>query len=285
MDAWQIVRTLPSPIEAHAGVFFDNRACLMCGYDTDLSIDLSVFASIQNGINNEYLLINVDGLSAREYHAACVFDNKMFVCGGVSDGSLILLGDVLQSTTGKSWETIYDGIPGGIVAHSMIAFDNKLVVFGGYSGSDYSNQIRTSPDGKNWTLVTTIGTMWSARESMAAVVYKGKLWIYGGYDGNTELNDVWWTDDLVHWHRAIEHAPWQARSEHGFCVWDERMWLFGGDGDDLFTDVWFSRDGSTWERGFDLPHHVCETFAVVLENKVHIIGGYNNQYILRMNLG
>lgn len=283
MDAWEIVRTLPNPIESHAGVVFDNRACIICGYDNTLGDDLSLFASIQNGINNETLLLNVEGLSARQYPAACVFDNKMFVSGGAH--GMNIFGDVLMSSTGKSWETVYNNIPGGLTGHSMIAFNNKLVVMGGFSGFSYNNQIRTSPDGRNWTLVTTIGNMWEARDGMAAVVYKGKLWIYGGYDGVAEFNDVWWTDNLVHWHRAIEHAPWEARSEHGYCVWDERMWLFGGDGNDLFTDVWFSRDGSTWERGFDLPHHVCETFAAVVENKIHLFGGYNNPYLLKMNLG
>jgi N-acetylneuraminic acid mutarotase len=228
-------------------------------------------------------MTDVEGLSAREYPAACVFDGKMFVSGGNQGATY--LGDVLMSTTGKSWETVYDNIPGGLSGHSMLEFDKKLVVMGGYSGSSYNNQIRTSPDGRNWTLVTTIGPMWAERDGMAAMAYKGKLWIFGGYDGSNEFNDVWWTDDLVHWHQAIEHAPWEARSEHGYCIFDERMWLFGGDGDDLYTDVWFTRDGSTWERGFDLPYHVCETFATVIENKVHLIGGYNNQAILKMNLG
>jgi N-acetylneuraminic acid mutarotase len=283
MNAWQQVRTLPNKIEAFAGVFFDNRACLLCGYDDDLSDELSVFASIQNGINNEKILNQIATLPKRQYLAACVFDNKMFVSGGRTGGTAYA--DVLCSTTGASWETLYNSIPSGLFTHSMLEFDNKLVILGGFSGVDYNNQIRISTNGRNWEQVTTIGSMWSARGSMAALVYKGKLWIYGGYDGTNEFNDVWWTDDLIHWHLAIEHAPWEARYEAGFCVFDERMWIFGGDGDDLFTDVWFSRDGSTWERGFDLPYHLCETFAVVLENKVHLIGGFNNQAILKMNLG
>ena len=284
MDAWQVVRALPNPVESHAGVFFDNRACLICGYDSNISQNLSLFASIQNGINNETIMMNVEGLSAREYPAACVFDGKMFVSGGLN--GQIVLGDVLQSTTGKSWETIFNNMPGGVFGHAMLEFDKKLVVMGGHAGvGGYLNNIHTSPDGRNWSEVLPIGPMWAAREGMAALVYKGKLWIYGGYDGSNEFNDVWWTEDLIHWHRAIEHAPWGARSEAGYCVFDERMWIFGGDGDNLFTDVWFSRDGSTWERGFDLPYHVCETFATVIENKVHLIAGYNNQAILKMNLG
>lgn len=302
MNAWERVGTLSPSRGYQSGLFFNNRAFLIAGAENDGAVGLlnRVDASL-DGKTMVTIDANPTGLTTRAYASEVVFDEKMWiVCGSDTAGNPLT--DVLCSADGIKWTKVFDA-PQGLIGHRIVAFGTpriEIVVCGGMeAGGNYADIVVRGVNGVNYTSVTPAGEMWAGRALHGLLVYKGKLWLFGGVsrDGqgnNIFYNDVWWTDDLQHWHRAIEHAPWSARAAFGYCEWDERMWVIGGNtGVDPRTqqealdhEVWFSRDGSTWKQAFDFPTGVAYTSAIVVENKIHVYGGYGNKdYIYKMNLG
>jgi hypothetical protein len=71
------------------------------------------------------------------------------------------------------------------------------------------------------------------------------------------------------WTCATDSAEWSARSGHTSVVFDNKMWVIGG------NDVWYSSDGSHWTQatvnaGWSARgYHTSVTF----DNKIWVIGG------------
>lgn len=95
----------------------------------------------------------------------------------------------------------------------------------------------------------------------AAASFQGAMWILGGFDGADASAQIWRSTDGVHWVRAVERAPWSARSGAKAIVFRNRLFLIGGgiiDGPQS-NDVWSSGDGVSWRR---------ETASIAQENPV-----------------
>jgi hypothetical protein len=294
MNAWELTYTnTVDGFMFHSGVKFNNRIVLIGGYDDGHALKWIV--SSPDGRKITSFDKTPVGFPRRYAHASCVFDEKIFVSGGVDD-SMVEHNDIFVTQDAEHFENV-GNLNNSIYDHKMVAFGNprvQLVVLGGLRGMNFRNEIFQSSGGRNWEQVNVQGTHWNPRGGFGALVYKNKLWIFGGVgDGDTDYNDVWWTDDLIHWHRALEHAPWHARSNFGFCEWDERMWVIGGkifnyrQQDYIyFRDTWFSRDGTTWERAFDFPSDLGYTYAHEIDGYLHVFAGNgNNHHIYKMRLG
>lgn len=295
MDAWKLVRQFEHGLSYHAGVLYDNRAITIGGVSDGVTIPWVLQSP--DGIHGDYIANAPVGLSARQRHAACVFDGKMWVSGGYEGGAAH--NDLLCSGDGKKWETMYEHTE-GVLNHRMVAFGNpkiELVVLGGYDLTNFNNGIERSSNGKDWTIVDVQGEHWTERSGFGAMVYKNKLWVFGGINGTGALDDIWYTDNLKDWHLVDSHAPWGTICDFGFCEWDERMWIIGGYGYDYDgrtqgwvvtpkREVWFSRDGCHWDQAFDFPTTVYHTWAESINNRLHVFGGVGNETnVYQMILG
>jgi N-acetylneuraminic acid mutarotase len=293
MDAWELVGIYQNQLAYHAGVVYNNRAMSIAGVSG--ANEVPWILETMDGRNIKALDLTPSGLTARGLHAACVFDERIWVSGGYADQAGLT--DILVSQDGKNYEKMMD-MPNGLFTHRLVAFGNprvNIVSLGGYSNGEYINNIFKSTNGKTYEEVNPIGDMWTGRGGFGCLEYKNKLWVFGGIGEVLGMdmcfNDVWWTDDLIHWHRALEHAPWAVRSDFGYCVWDERMWVIAG-ADYVGRlkvpkdDVWFSRDGSTWEKAFDFPTHLRNTYVGVIDNMMHVFGGVGNENsVYKLRLG
>lgn len=77
--------------------------------------------------------------------------------------------------------------------HSCVRYQNKLIMFGGYSGSQRLSDMYTYDFQSNyWTkLDLPKDDAPSGRSSLVAQVYKNNLYIFGGYNGSTVMNDMY----------------------------------------------------------------------------------------------
>lgn len=167
--------------------------------------------------------------AARGFHTSVVFDDMMYVLGGVSkdtEDNLVLYDDVWYSEDGANWEqeeTETHWSPR--FGHTSVVFEvragePRIFVMGGQTGSDftakssYSNDVWSSADGITWT-EETASAGWVGRRDHASVVYDGKIWVIGGWyrDGgiSKDLNDVWYSEDGETWVEAKPDAAWSAR--------------------------------------------------------------------------
>lgn len=151
----------------------------------------------------------------------------------------------------------------------------------------YSRSARGSePAEPDWVKATD-KVAFQARDSAGEVVFQDRLWILGGwFTSHAEPpRDVWSSADGVHWERVVEKAPWRHADLPTALVFDGRLWMMGGwhlgrlVGASASHEVWFSRDGATWEQATSDAGWAPRLGAagVVFDGKMWILGG-SEQY-------
>jgi hypothetical protein len=81
------------------------------------------------------------------------------------------------------------------------------------------------------------------------------------------------------WTQATDSAAWTERREHSSVVFDDRIWVLGGNASDdsRKNDVWYSSDGANWtcateSAGWSRRRNHA---VVAFDNKIWVLGGYN----------
>lgn len=116
------------------------------------------------------------------------------------------------------------------------------------------------------------------------IVFKDKLWLLGGwlgkYDhdkasfklGNSHwTSQVWCTSDGENWESKGD-APWAGRHGFGCVVFDDKIWVIGGD---QHTDIWNSEDGVHWNKVLDEVPWGERYFPYIVsfKGKIWVMGG------------
>jgi len=147
------------------------------------------------------------GWSARWDHTSLVFDNKMWVIGGLGAGQGFH-NDVWSSTDGVTWTEV---LPNNLVPDTTqwrgrgrltsVVYGGKMWVMGGQDSSGlFRNDVWYSTDGVNWTEVLPNTdddpTRWIKRREHTSLVFDNEMWVMGGsFTGSRifSLQDVWHT--------------------------------------------------------------------------------------------
>ncbi len=232
----------------------------------------NVFSFTTRSLSEAKLVTRSAQFSVRVWTSLVVFDNKLWIIGGKSPGSLFGKNDVWHSDNGKDW-TLVTGNAGfsGRDSHATVVFDNKIWVIGGL-GSIKKNDVWYSSDGKIWTEATN-NAGFSGRYNHAAVVFDNRIWVIGQSDGFNNV-DVWYSRDGENWTEATNDTGFSSRSTDAVVVFDNKIWVIGGS---YNNDVWYSSDGETWtmatgNAGFSGRRSHA---TVVFDNKIWVIGGFD----------
>jgi hypothetical protein len=217
------------------------------------------------------------GFDGRLEHDAIVFNDKMWVIGGI-DNNYTPRNDVWNSSDGKTWTEITPmaGFTGR-GSHTTVVYNDKIWVIGGYSLGN-RNDVWSSSDGIKWTEMTPDANF-SPRFSHTSVVFQNKIWVIGGEANPLNiLDDVWNSTDGVNW-TQLNTVGAPKKSRHSVIVFNNKIWLIAGLGAEGATnDVWNSSDGITWTQVISnapFPQRYYHT-AVVYEDKIWVIGGTGN---------
>ncbi|ETW01976.1 hypothetical protein H310_06502 [Aphanomyces invadans] len=97
----------------------------------------------------------------------------------------------------------------------------------------------------------------------ASAMFLGKIWVVGGQTDKyttrqlidtTRRSDVWTSIDGNMWRAVVDEAPFPRRFGHSLTVFPEPalkntpiMVLMGGFSPIPANDIWYTRDGQTWE--------------------------------------
>ncbi|MDD5529904.1 MAG: T9SS type A sorting domain-containing protein [bacterium] len=219
----------------------------------------------------------------RAGHSSVVFNDTMWVLGGLVTTSKEHFNDVWYSTDGDSWsQATFSAGWSKRYGHSSVVFDNKMWVMGGekYNDLGFSNcykDVWYSTDGINWTCATA-SAGWSKRAIHTSLVFDNKMWIIGGLNDSIMqvYNDVWYSTDGITWICATDSAGWSQRCGHSSTVFDNKMWVMGGTNcGESFDDVWYSDNGTNWTKATSAPGwNARQCFpAVALNNKMWVCGG------------
>lgn len=225
------------------------------------------------------------------------FNGRLWMMGGYDQGRLpgaTASSQVWSSPDGIDWTAHADAPWSARLGSAVVIHQEKMWIIGGleryFDGSDESlrNDVWTSTDGEDWTLVLR-NAPWSPRAFHNAVSLNGRIYVFGG--GNyvpsfAQSNDVWSSADGASWRRETALAEWPPRIWASATVHAGRMWLLGGysrgDGKDPETvanlnDVWTSTDGARWtlmqSPEIWSPRH--EMSVWVSNNRIYLGAGYD----------
>ena len=232
---------------------------------------------------------NTSGWQARDSSGELVYKDRLWLLGGWFDSFSAPPRDVWSSPDGATWTLATKKAPWKASDLPMsLVFDDRMWLMGGWyqrrlPGHGASNEVWSSTDGVNWTMVTKKAG-WSPRIAAGAVAFKGRMWILGGtenyyFGDDTSLkNDVWSSADGKEWRRETASAPWSPRAYHAAVVHDGKLWVIGG-GNYVpkyraSNDVWSSPDGVNWQQVTDrAPWNPRIWFsAVVHRDRMWVMG-------------
>lgn len=134
-----------------------------------------------------------------------------------------------------------------------------------------------------WECVTE-NAAFAGRDGAGALVFQDRMWFLGGWNPKDKVNfpsicnsEVWSSENGLDWNLELLQAPWEGRHTAGYAVFDNAMWIVGGDGNQghYQSDVWRSVDGKAWDLVLDpVPWgpRVLH-YTVVFDNKIWVMGG------------
>ena len=224
--AW--VSVVDGPFEARIGhtlTVFEDRLFLIGGVN-----EMGEFLSdVWSSIDGESWILETDMPSFLNaaYHDVVVFNDRMYLFSETPGASATL--SVWSSSDGSDWELEADAPMSRREEFKALVFEGSLYVLGGFglSSTAVLNEIWTSTNGNDWTLVET-ETIFSARHSHTATVYNGKVFVGGGVGASGPEGNLWYSEDMVNW---FEHLPFTADIglfDHAALSFDGKIWFFGG---------------------------------------------------------
>lgn len=164
-----------------------------------------------------------------------------------------------------------------------LVFQDRMWLLGGWSPRDKvhfpricNNEVWSSRDGARWTLekpntfldqAFRADSDWEGRHTAGYVVYQGKMWIVGGdVNQGHYQSDVWNSSDGATWTQVNQDrpVPWGPRALHYTLVFDDKIWVMGGQtlphfaaadkggpavhATRFYRDIWNSTDGVHWQK-------------------------------------
>lgn len=225
--------------------------------------------------------------------SACiaVIGGEFYLFGGKSDNGTIC-SDLLRCRSGV-WESVKtENEPSPRYECSMVAFEEKLFVFGGRNDSVFFNDLLVfDRRSQKWARIDADGG--PCPRSGHCATYRGsKLWIFGGQNASGYLNDIYTFDFRVHQWNEIKcgkQSESPAPRAYSTCFWipdnpQPHFAIFGGlaNGQAL-NDVWmFLEYDEEWvmkPTSNSGPSPRYGHAAIVSDHYVFVIGGRNFQEI------
>ncbi|KAI9660144.1 MAG: hypothetical protein M1821_001496 [Bathelium mastoideum] len=176
-----------------------------------------------------------------------VGNNKIYAFGGFDQYTDEVYNHVLKLDLNvRQWSLVdnYGDIPGVRMGHTANLWQGeKLLVYGGENEhrAYLSDVIIFDLKTATWTQPELSGPTPRGRARHSAVIHDEKLFILGGLTGNENvvLDDICYLDlKTWTWSRTWRFVP---RYDHSSWVWEGRIWVFGGIGEDMdrASEIWW----------------------------------------------
>jgi fibronectin type 3 domain-containing protein/dihydrofolate reductase len=239
----------------HTSVVHNGKMWVIGGYLDSNKFTNDVWNSTDGVTWTQVKCNDEDGFLARADHSSVVFNDgestKMWVIGGFNSlASPSALKDVWSSTDGVTWTTATDSAD--FLArydHTSVVHNGKMWVIGGKDkDGEAKNDVWSSTDGVTWTTATDSADF-SVRYEHSSVVFDKRIWVIGGRKGRAHIgtnnNEVWNSTNGATWTTITATVKFTARFAHSSAVFNNRVWVIGGDdgasfdASNLKNDVWY----------------------------------------------
>jgi len=216
---------------------------------------------------------------------AAFFNNQLHIIGGGDTKNHYIYTPSGRETRSNP-VVVASSLPHAIGEASLVSFGDELHLLGGY----YSDELNThySWNGSLWT---QHGNLPFYAYGSASVVFDGEIHLIGGYG---HLNDE--DDHYLNIHYKLQGNSWIRLADlpvyfsggSNAVVFNNEIHVLGGYGyigddssDYLDTHYKWDSANDTWTEVSSLPMPVWSAAAVVFNEELHILGGYdyNDDYI------
>eukprot|EP00579_Thalassiosira_antarctica_P000267 CAMPEP_0201870066 /NCGR_PEP_ID=MMETSP0902-20130614/3321_1 /ASSEMBLY_ACC=CAM_ASM_000551 /TAXON_ID=420261 /ORGANISM="Thalassiosira antarctica, Strain CCMP982" /LENGTH=584 /DNA_ID=CAMNT_0048395639 /DNA_START=35 /DNA_END=1789 /DNA_ORIENTATION=- len=181
------------------------------------------------------------------------------------------------------------GGPSRRFGYVSVVHNNKFVLFGGFDGSRWLNDMfEFDLQTNTWKTIVASGNLPSVRSCPAWAKDDRYVYIHGGYDGVERKADFFACDLSTYTWSELPckgNMP-SPRYFHSCCIHGNKLYTYGGyNGSDRLADMfaydfetnhWSEVDCSNGER----PSGRSSLVAQVYENSLFIFGGYNGSTVL-----
>jgi hypothetical protein len=181
-------------------------------------------------------------------------DSTVYVYGGDQNSTVF---DVWKSGDGENFSEVTPDLGSTIgerVLYGACTHNNKLFIMGGQRGTDDEfeglDDVWTSDDGREWKMIATGLDFLAKNISGGVASFNNKIWVVGGgyyqdsEPGERWTNRIYSSPDGINWKQEPD-APWIGRQYGDVCVWDNKLWVIGGNDGKNLNEIWYmNRDGS-----------------------------------------
>ncbi len=226
---------------AHSLTVFDGKMWLIGGISNSESGLSDVWFS-SDGFDWK-LATNTPAFGSISFHSTTVFNNKLIV---------FTANEIWSSTDGIGWNLMAQNIFPARSGAELTVFNDKLYIIGGYAcyetyfdeetGFDicyetYYNEIWESNNGTDWSQVSCSLPIFNGISSFSTSIYKKRCWIIGGWraaakGGSYASDEMWYSNNMKDWCKyggSLELLQ-GGRSSHASIVYEDRVFVFGGNG-------------------------------------------------------
>ena len=233
----------------HTSVVFNNKMWVIGGVTTGGSLLNDVWSSSTGQFNNWSKVTTTIPWLGRYQHASTVFNNKMWVMGGLA-ANAGYKNDVWSSIDGSNWVQMTPNAGWSPRANlALVTFNNKMWVIGGVDGVSIApaNQVWWSIDGATWTQAPNLPAAMFYVKNKSDVMVIGNSMVVRPSD----TSNFWSSSDGNTWTQIATNTPVIARTGTASTVFNNVGWILGGMNSynlSLFKDVWSSPTGATWTQ-------------------------------------
>lgn len=217
-----------------------------------------------------------------------ICNNEVWSSGDGAEWTLVKPNSFKDSTFDATadWE-------GRHTAGYAVYKDRMWIIGGDVNQGHYQNDVWSSEDGQDWSLVNP-AVPWGPRALHYTVVHNDRLWVIGGqtmpaFSKSEErfYRDVWTTQDGVEWEQVQPEEPyWSPRGMiGGSAVHQGRIWILGGGTYDTpttpernyYNDIWSTADGITWTQHTESAAFKPRQYhdVAVWDDRLWLLEGYN----------
>ncbi len=166
--------------------------------------------------------------------------------------------------------------------HAAAVYENFLLLFGGYDGSQRVNDLHAYNFLENsWSELAMGDNCPSPRDRHIAVVWENGFYVFGGFDGLTRVNDMHVFDlETKKWSQVTAYGSVPTpRHSHAAVVYGNSLYLFGGYDGSYRNDFHeFNFQTRTWSQvacSGVLPRARYRGTCVVHEDCMILHGGHD----------
>ncbi len=238
-QSWEQMPDIPDPAGVNVPIRF-----VLAGHMW-LTTNSNTYMRSKDGITWETIQAPMPW-APRRAAGSVVFNDRVWIMGGVSGETGKRLNDVWSSADGIHWRQETSAAPWSPrqLHDNVVALNGRLWVVGGgiqnYHPFKAYRDVWSSPDGIHWKQATDLAP-WPARFWASTAAYKGQLWLFGGFRSEPKfenLADVWHSPDGVTWCQFDTPPAWSARHEISPYVFNDRLWIVAGNAWPLVNDAW-----------------------------------------------